>query len=607
VSTSTRGVSRREPFAPRHRVTTTVVVLLALCTFIGTRSVVFVFTEHKENERTNMHLATTTMSLKQLAAAPAALSVPTRYTLDDDISNRSARFPSIQERVRLYTSDWYAPPCNNDQKVHYRYSHVPSTSTAVVPNNATASCSRMSTNNSTGNNTANLTNNPSTTIELVVYFYNHRRENETTQTTTTATLHIPSTVAPDELFLLTPPDMTAAAGSRIPNCALYPNMKPYCRDVEETLWPALERVFSSVHENANKSTVHGTNTSSTHYERPPVLLQFGDNEYSYANVYSTATATTGATTTTTAVTTDDCHLHMIHLPVVKKFRRARTREQLAQATGVSCRQHQQMSSTSLQQSHSLDSKLTTAASERDSQHFPTDAGSRGPQPIIWKLNTVRHYRKLNELPRNDIPWDQKAKSAVFRGSLTGKRRHPHHANDDDYTVCHSLDRCRLVYNYHNSTLLSARLTNTFGRVDQMIQGVAVTTHRRLALADMLKFKGIVILEGNDVASGLKWALASRSVVLMPRPMYTSWAMEELLEPWVHYIPLGEDLVDVERKIQWMIDNDEQACQIADRGAMWMVDLVVHSEAAREELVIEQDILHRYLAHFAEHLIQKVLK
>jgi hypothetical protein len=144
------------------------------------------------------------------------------------------------------------------------------------------------------------------------------------------------------------------------------------------------------------------------------------------------------------------------------------------------------------------------------------------------------------------------------------------------------------------------LINTFGRVNQTIRGVTVyTNHDRLSLAQMLKFKGIVILEGNDVSSGLKWALASRSVVLMPRPTYTSWAMEELLEPWVHYIPLAEDLVDVEEKIQWMVDNDLAARQIANRGALWMVDLVDHPDAAREELVIEQDILRRYGAHFAE--------
>ncbi len=41
-----------------------------------------------------------------------------------------------------------------------------------------------------------------------------------------------------------------------------------------------------------------------------------------------------------------------------------------------------------------------------------------------------------------------------------------------------------------------------------------------------------MLEGNDVASGLKWALLSQSVVMMPPPQHTSWAMEELLQPWV---------------------------------------------------------------------------
>jgi hypothetical protein len=39
-------------------------------------------------------------------------------------------------------------------------------------------------------------------------------------------------------------------------------------------------------------------------------------------------------------------------------------------------------------------------------------------------------------------------------------------------------------------------------------------------------------EGNGVASGLKWALLSQSVVLMPPPKHTSWDMEKLLEPLV---------------------------------------------------------------------------
>ena len=48
----------------------------------------------------------------------------------------------------------------------------------------------------------------------------------------------------------------------------------------------------------------------------------------------------------------------------------------------------------------------------------------------------------------------------------------------------------------------------------------VTTIRRL-----LEYKAIIMLEGNDVASGLKWALLSQSLVLMPLGKHTSWAME----------------------------------------------------------------------------------
>ena len=72
---------------------------------------------------------------------------------------------------------------------------------------------------------------------------------------------------------------------------------------------------------------------------------------------------------------------------------------------------------------------------------------------------------------------------------------------------------------------------------------------------LLAYKGLIILEGNDVSSGLKWAMLSQSVVLMPfPPTFCSYAMEELLEPWVHYIPLDRNLRNVEERVQWMIDQ-----------------------------------------------------
>jgi len=46
----------------------------------------------------------------------------------------------------------------------------------------------------------------------------------------------------------------------------------------------------------------------------------------------------------------------------------------------------------------------------------------------------------------------------------------------------------------------------------------------------VKYKYILSIEGNDVASGLKWQLYSNSVVFMRKPKIVSWAMEDKLIP-----------------------------------------------------------------------------
>jgi Glycosyl transferase family 90 len=100
-----------------------------------------------------------------------------------------------------------------------------------------------------------------------------------------------------------------------------------------------------------------------------------------------------------------------------------------------------------------------------------------------------------------------------------------------------------------------------------------------------------------VSSGLKWALYSNSVVMTQPSTYTSWAMEELLDPWVHYIPLNDDLSDVEEKMQWVIDNDEEASKIAHRGKLWISDLIYHPDAQADDESIIDQTFKRYEAHF----------
>jgi len=166
--------------------------------------------------------------------------------------------------------------------------------------------------------------------------------------------------------------------------------------------------------------------------------------------------------------------------------------------------------------------------------------------------------------------------------------------------CRLLQRCWLVHKHSNSKLVDAKLalpfTNLKGIPEKLNDGVSLYGEK-LSLEQMLSYKALVMLEGNDVSSGLKWALFSNSVVLMPIPTFTSFAMEELLQPWFHYVPLADDLSDVEEKMQWVLDHDEEAEKIAHHGKLWISDLVLHPEAVNDENAIFDEIVRRYRSHF----------
>ena len=68
--------------------------------------------------------------------------------------------------------------------------------------------------------------------------------------------------------------------------------------------------------------------------------------------------------------------------------------------------------------------------------------------------------------------------------------------------------------------------------------------------ELLKYRYLISIEGNDVASNLKWIMASNSVVFMPRPRIESWFLECRLKPYVHYVPLADDCADLWTQFQW---------------------------------------------------------
>lgn len=51
-------------------------------------------------------------------------------------------------------------------------------------------------------------------------------------------------------------------------------------------------------------------------------------------------------------------------------------------------------------------------------------------------------------------------------------------------------------------------------------------------------------------------MASGSVIFKQLSEYYEHFYHDL-KPWVHYIPLNKDISDIEEKLQWAIDHDEE--------------------------------------------------
>jgi hypothetical protein len=256
------------------------------------------------------------------------------------------------------------------------------------------------------------------------------------------------------------------------------------------------------------------------------------------------------------------------LPIIKKFRPVISRDELDRVTSADCH-----GANRLRQS-----------------------GTKKHPAIVWLLKRKRHFGPLKHVQQNDIPWEQKLNQAVFRGGPTGNVPAAFRNAKTGRDRCLAMKRCRLVLLSGNSTLLDTGLSRIYSRMNSTIDGVQLVG-TALKMQDQLRYKAVIMIEGNDVATGLKWALMSNSVLMMPPPTLTTWAMEELLEPWVHYIPLNASLGDAEEKMQWILDHDKEAQEIAHRGGLWMKDMVYHPDAAKDDQAIYKEILRRYQSHF----------
>ena len=177
-------------------------------------------------------------------------------------------------------------------------------------------------------------------------------------------------------------------------------------------------------------------------------------------------------------------------------------------------------------------------------------------PPFYDKNTYLCTGKV----KDDIPFSQKDNKLIWRGTNSGII---------SSAPC-KVSRYDLIQKFQKNKDVDIKF-NWFsdGLIPKYIKKDTLINGKFIARDKLLKHKIILCIEGNDRASSLYWALTSNSAVMMPLCTTRSWYMEELLKPWVHFIPIKNDLSDLLEKWEWSKSNAKQTEQIAINATKFM--------------------------------------
>ena len=104
---------------------------------------------------------------------------------------------------------------------------------------------------------------------------------------------------------------------------------------------------------------------------------------------------------------------------------------------------------------------------------------------------------------------------------------------------------------------------------------------RMSIVEHLDYKFILSLEGNDVATNLKWIMSSNSIAVLRKPVYETWFMEGRLIPDFHYILIKDDYSDLEERLSYFINHPEEAQSIVNNAHQYIKQF---SNQEQEDLI-----------------------
>ena len=159
--------------------------------------------------------------------------------------------------------------------------------------------------------------------------------------------------------------------------------------------------------------------------------------------------------------------------------------------------------------------------------------------VILKWNKIRHFTFIS---KDDLPYAKKKDQLVFRAKV--------HSSQPQ--------RIEFLEKYYGHKLCNIGKVNSNSLNSNWMA-------KRMTINEQLHYKFILCLEGNDVASNLKWVMSSNSIAVMPKPKFETWFMEGILVADQHYILIKDDYSDLEEKLNFYIENPKKASSIIENA------------------------------------------
>jgi hypothetical protein len=172
--------------------------------------------------------------------------------------------------------------------------------------------------------------------------------------------------------------------------------------------------------------------------------------------------------------------------------------------------------------------------------------------VLMNLGKIRHFIYMDDR----LEFEDKKDMIVWRGA------------------CYRPHRKELVQKFYNHPLCDIGQTNK-PKED------APWEKNRMTREEQLEYKFILSIEGNDVATNLKWIMSSNSLVFMTKPKYESWYMEGRLVPNYHYVLLKDDYSDLEEKIEYYSQNINESLNIIKNAKEYLAQF---KDDEREDLI-----------------------